>query len=239
MELHNTLQQLFGFAAFRPGQEAAIGSLLAGEHTLVVMPTGAGKSLIYQFTAMCLPAPTVTLVISPLIALMKDQVDSLNRHAIPATYINSSLPGDEQTRRLHDVADGTYRLVYVAPERLRNVHFQHAVQRLSVGLFVVDEAHCISHWGHDFRPDYRRIAQTRVELGQPLTVALTATATTLVQDDIADLLTIPDARRIVTGFNRSNLHFAVRYASDATSKQQQLAELLREFAHHATGTAIV
>ncbi len=239
-DLHTTLSQCFGFSAFRPGQEDALHSLLAGEHTLVIMPTGAGKSLIYQLAALCLPEPAVTLVISPLIALMKDQVDSLNRHAIPATYINSTLPSGEQSRRLTAIAQGTYRLVYVAPERLRSVPFQQALRQVSIGLFVVDEAHCISHWGHDFRPDYRRIAQAREEMGQPLTVALTATATTLVQDDIAALLAIPDARRIVTGFNRPNLSFEVVYASDTASKQQILAELLTDLAQHQTdGTAIV
>jgi ATP-dependent DNA helicase RecQ len=239
-DLQNTLSRFFGFSAFRPGQEVAIRSLLAGEHTLVVMPTGAGKSLIYQLAALCLPEPAVTLVISPLIALMKDQVDSLNRYGIPATYINSTLPAGEQSRRLQAIASGTYRLVYVAPERLRSVPFQQALRQIAVGLFVVDEAHCISHWGHDFRPDYRRIAQARAEMGQPLTVALTATATTLVQDDIAALLTIPDARRIVTGFNRPNLSFEVLYASDVASKQQLLAGLLHELAQpQTTGTAIV
>ncbi len=239
-DLHSALSRFFGFAAFRPGQEAAIRSLLAGEHTLVIMPTGAGKSLIYQLAALCLPELAITLVISPLIALMKDQVDSLNRYGIPATYINSTLTTGEQSRRLRAIAAGDYRLVYVAPERLRSVSFQQALQRVAVGLFVVDEAHCISHWGHDFRPDYRRIAQARAELGQPLTVALTATATTLVQDDIAALLTIPNAQRIVTGFNRPNLSFEVLYASDVASKQQLLAGLLHDLAQPgATGTAIV
>lgn len=237
---HQTLADLFGFAAFRPGQEAAINSLLAGEHTLVVMPTGAGKSLVYQLVAMQLPAPAVTLVVSPLIALMKDQVDSLQRNNIPATFINSSLSGAEQTQRISAVLNGAYRLVYVAPERLRSGGFQQALRRMQVGLLVIDEAHCISHWGHDFRPDYRRIAQAREVMGRPLTAALTATATTLVQDDIVELLGIPAAQRIVTGFNRPNLSFEVGYASDNAAKLQLLAGLLADFrAAPAGGTAII
>ncbi len=236
--LHQNLAQLFGFNTFRPGQEPAITSLLAGQHTLVVMPTGAGKSLIYQYTAMCLPSPAVTLVISPLIALMKDQVDSLQQQAIPATYINSALPTAEQSRRLQAAVQGQFRLIYVAPERLRSVPFQQALQRMTIGLLAIDEAHCISQWGHDFRPDYRRIAQARAEMGHPLTAALTATATTLVQDDIVELLAIPDAQRIVTGFNRPNLSFEVCYAPDTATKLQHLMQLLTEQAHTA-GTAII
>ncbi len=236
--LHQNLAQLFGFNTFRPGQEPAIASLLAGQHTLVVMPTGAGKSLIYQYTAMCLPEPAVTLVISPLIALMKDQVDSLQRQSIPATYINSALPSAEQSRRLQAVVQGQFRLIYVAPERLRSVPFQQALQRMTIGMLAIDEAHCISQWGHDFRPDYRRIAQARAEMGHPLTAALTATATTLVQDDIVELLAIPAAQRIVTGFNRPNLSFEVCYAPDTPAKLQHLTQLLTEQAHTA-GTAII
>ncbi len=227
--LHNALHRLFGFTEFRPGQQEAIDSLLVGQHTLVVMPTGAGKSLIYQLATMCIPQPAVTLVLSPLIALMKDQVDSLNRRDIPATYINSTQSLREQTNRLQGVVEGAYRLVYVAPERLRSVQFQQAMRRITIGLLAVDEAHCISHWGHDFRPDYRRIALAREEMGNPLTVALTATATTLVQDDIVNLLHIPEAHRIVTGFNRPNLSFEVCYASDHSSKFSLLDDLLASF----------
>jgi ATP-dependent DNA helicase RecQ len=234
--LHQTLSRFFGFSDFRPGQEDAIRSLLQGQHTLVVMPTGAGKSLIYQLAAMCLPEPSVTLVLSPLIALMKDQVDSLNQRSIPATFINSTLTASEQSRRLAAAANGTYRLIYVAPERLRSVSFQKTIRQMTIGLFVVDEAHCISHWGHDFRPDYRRIAPAREEMGRPLTAALTATATTLVQRDIAELLAIPDAYHIVTGFNRPNLFFAVHTTSDTESKQASLRDLLSETIQ---GTAIV
>ncbi len=244
--VQHALHTLFGFTTFRPGQEQAITSLLDGQHTLVVMPTGAGKSLIYQLTAMCLPQPATTIVISPLIALMKDQVDSLNRRDIPATYINSSQSTSEQSRRMHAVLSGDYRLLYISPERLRSIQFQHTLRRLTIGLLVIDEAHCISHWGHDFRPDYRRIAQARADMGNPLTVALTATATTLVQDDIVELLTIPSAQRVVTGFNRPNLSFEVSYASESASKIHLLKTALQDFntndndaTHAPTGAAII
>ena len=223
-ELATTLHTQLGFSAFRPGQVEAIQNLLAGQHTLVIMPTGAGKSLIYQFAALHLPG--LTLVLSPLIALMKDQVDSLTRRNISATYINSALPSDEQARRLQALARGAYRLVYVAPERLRSVPFQDALRRITVGLLAVDEAHCISHWGHDFRPDYLHIATTRSQMGNPLTVALTATATPQVQNDILRLLGLSFAQRIITGFNRPNLTFEVRYTVDPSAKLRALRNLL-------------
>ncbi len=159
IDLSASLQQHFGFSEFRPGQRQALEALLRGEHTLVVMPTGAGKSLIYQLAALHLPG--LTLVISPLIALMKDQVDSLMRHKISATFINSTIPTSEQNTRLRGMAEGKYRLVYVAPERLRSVPFLKALRNQKVCLLAVDEAHCISEWGHDFRPDYLRIAEAR------------------------------------------------------------------------------
>jgi hypothetical protein len=185
----DTLRSCFGFETFRPGQAEAILSLLAGQHTLVVMPTGAGKSLIYQLTA--LHRPGLTLVLSPLIALMKDQVDSLVAHGIPATCINSALSAEEQAQRLRALGEGALQLAYVAPERLRSVPFQEALSRVEVGLLAVDAAHCISQWGHDFRPDYLHIGTARESLGQPLTAALTATATPRVQGDIVRLLGIP------------------------------------------------
>jgi len=232
IDLSISLQQHFGFSEFRPGQRQALEALLKGEHTLVVMPTGAGKSLIYQLAALHLPG--LTLVISPLIALMKDQVDSLGRHKIPATFINSTLPASEQNARLRGVAEGRYRLAYVAPERLRSVAFLGALQNQKVSLLAVDEAHCISEWGHDFRPDYLRIAEARKSLNSPLTIALTATATPKVQDDIIRLLGLPaytainGTARIVTGFNRPNLKLEVRYASRPESKLHALRELLIE-----------
>lgn len=232
--LTETLRSRFGFADFRPGQVEAIESVLAGQHTLVVMPTGAGKSLVYQFAALHLPR--VTVVISPLIALMKDQVDSLTRRQIPATYINSTLSSEEQLRRLQGLVAGKFQIVYVAPERLRSAPFQEALRRIPVGLLAVDEAHCLSQWGHDFRPDYLRLAAMREQIGSPVTVALTATATPQVQEDIVRLLGLPSARRIITGFNRPNLTFAVRYAADVPAKLQALQSLLSDL---KDGAAIV
>jgi ATP-dependent DNA helicase RecQ len=232
--LTTSLHTHFGFSSFRPGQEEAIQSLLAGNHTLTVMPTGAGKSLIFQLAALQFDG--LTLVISPLIALMKDQVDSLTRRNIPATYINSALPASEQNLRLQKLAQGEYRLVYIAPERLRNVPFLNALKMQTVSLLAVDEAHCISEWGHDFRPDYLHIAQARAALGNPLTAALTATATPQVQKDIIRLLGLGDSTRIVTGFNRPNLTLDVRYASGLPSKLRALNELLSS---RGSGSVIV
>ena len=220
-----SLQTHFGFTAFRPGQSEAIERLLVQrQDTLVVMPTGSGKSLVYQLAALHLPGQA--LVISPLIALMRDQVAHLSRHDVPATYINSTLPADEQDSRLRSLAQGAYRLAYVAPERLRNAPFQRAMEKLSIGLLAVDEAHCISQWGHDFRPDYLYLGEARLQMGAPLTVALTATATPQVQDDICDHLGLETANRIVTGFNRPNLTFAVRYANSEAAKFEALQETL-------------
>ncbi|MBI5838868.1 MAG: RecQ family ATP-dependent DNA helicase [Chloroflexi bacterium] len=232
MNLSTPLHSHFGFSSFRPGQEEAIQSLLNHHHTLAVMPTGAGKSLIFQLAALQLDG--ITLVISPLIALMKDQVDSLTRRDIPATYINSALPTSEQNLRLQNLSQNKYRLVYVAPERLRNVPFLNALRsqnpstslRTGISLLAVDEAHCIFEWGHDFRPDYLHIAQARAVLGNPLTAALTATATPQVQKDIIRLLGLGDSTRIVTGFNRPNLTLDVKYASGLPSKLRALNELL-------------
>ena len=221
----SALHSYFNFDSFRPGQAEAIQSIEQGKHTLVVMPTGAGKSLIFQLAA--LQRTGLTLVISPLIALMKDQVDSLARRKIPATYINSALSAPEQSERLGGLAEGRYRLVYVAPERLRSTAFLEAIRKQSVSLLAVDEAHCISEWGHDFRPDYLHIAAARSKLGQPLTVALTATATPRVQDDILRLLGLGAAStRIVTGFNRPNLTLDVAYTSGLEAKLRALRELL-------------
>ena len=219
------LRATFGFADFRPGQAEAIESLTSGAHTLVVMPTGAGKSLVYQMVAMT--SPGVTLVISPLISLMQDQVDSLSRARIPATYINSSIPACEQTARLEAMVANQYRLVYIAPERLRSAAFQDALAKVKVSLLAVDEAHCISQWGHDFRPDYLHIAAARSRMGNPPTAALTATATPKVRSDIARLLGLDNVKHLVTGFNRPNLKLEVSYCRDSPGKLRVLLDLLQ------------
>ncbi len=224
MSLHDALVRYFGFPAFRPGQEDALQHLLAGRDTLVVMPTGSGKSLIYQLAALLLPG--TTLVFSPLVALMKDQVDSLTRRNIPATFINSTLDAAEQARRLNALTNSEYKIVLVAPERLRSGAFRNALARIKLSLVVVDEAHCLSQWGHDFRPDYLHIAAARREFGAPLTLALTATATVRVQDDILDLLGLARAEKLVKGFNRPNLFLKVVTAPDVKTKLERLRDLL-------------
>ncbi len=221
MTPRDALAQYFRFPAFRPGQEDALQHVLAGRDLLVVMPTGSGKSLIYQLAALLLPG--ATLVFSPLVALMKDQVDSMTRRGIPATFINSTLDPAEQNYRLHALADGEYKIVLVAPERLRNAAFCAALNRVNLSLLVVDEAHCLSQWGHDFRPDYMHIAEARHGV---LTLALTATATTRVQDDIIRLLGLVQAEKLVKGFNRPNLFLEVLPASDVKTKLARVREFL-------------
>lgn len=225
-DLRGALSSAFGFDSFRPGQEEAIGHLLAGRHALVVMPTGAGKSLIYQLASLQLPG--TTLVISPLISLMRDQVTGLNKKGIHSTLINSTVAPDKQVQRTRNMEAGRYRLVYVAPERLRSTQFMEALARTQISLLAVDEAHCISHWGHDFRPDYLQIGAARARIGNPTTAALTATATPAVQADIVRALGLQPCEKIITGFNRPNLTFLVRYAADEEAKLRALHGLLSE-----------
>jgi ATP-dependent DNA helicase RecQ len=203
----------YGFDKFRPGQEEAIDAILDGKDVLVVMPTGGGKSLIYQLPALVLDG--VAIVISPLIALMKDQVDSMNKIGVPATFINSSISPDEAKERLGLVKKEFYKLLYIAPERFYNDEFVSALSELNVKLFAVDEAHCISQWGHDFRPSYMRLGKAIELCGRPPIAALTATATPEVKEDIVKQLNMLKAEKIITGFARPNLQFGVIKAPDA------------------------
>lgn len=208
-----TLKQYFGYEQFRQGQEWIISNVLDGKPTLGVMPTGGGKSICYQIPALLLPG--ITIVISPLISLMKDQVDALETAGIPAAYINSSLTYREAEKRMEAAANGAYKLLYLAPERLDSPEFFHTLKKLNISLFAVDEAHCISQWGHDFRPSYLRIARLINELpSRPVTLALTATATPSVRDDIRQSLSIFQENEYVAGFQRSNLSFQVVRGAD-------------------------
>ncbi|MFC4619328.1 DNA helicase RecQ [Camelliibacillus cellulosilyticus] len=202
------LKEHYGYETFRPGQARMIESILSGCDTLGIMPTGGGKSICYQIPALIFDG--VTLVISPLISLMKDQVDTLINNGISATFINSSIDQDEVENRVRRVAQGEYKLLYIAPERLESARFRNLIRSLSIGLVAVDEAHCISAWGHDFRPSYRAIAPMLRELsGQPVISAFTATATKEVTADISRLLNMKNPRVFVTGFDRENLSFMV------------------------------
>ena len=218
------LRARFGFPEFRPGQERAVSAVLAGQDTLVVLPTGGGKSLCYQVPALLLPG--VTIVVSPLISLMKDQVDALTARGIPATFVNSTLSSAEVSERMARVSRGQVKMLYVAPERF---DFGSAAERLKdvgVSLLAIDEAHCISEWGHDFRPSYLRVAQVRERLGWPPAVALTATATQFVRQDIARQLRLENAETIITGFDRQNLHYHVIPTRSDAEKDEALIGLL-------------
>jgi ATP-dependent DNA helicase RecQ len=220
-----TLLSRFGLSSFRPGQREVIDSLAAGEDVMCVMPTGGGKSLCYQLPSLAREGTTI--VVSPLIALMKDQVDTLTRRGIDAKLINSSLSASEQSEVMSEMAAGTLDLVYVAPERLRNGRFLEAVSSANVTLLAVDEAHCVSEWGHDFRPDYSRLGRFRTKyLGDVQTIALTATATPMVRDDISELLGLKSPRAFVTGFARENLRFSVIQAKSDREKDERLTSYL-------------
>jgi len=206
-QLIELLKIHFHYESFLPGQEKAIDNVLGRKSTVVVLPTGGGKSLIYQLPALVLDG--VTIVISPLIALMKDQVDSLERVGIPATFINSSISLAETTERLAAIKNGQYKIIYIAPERFYNQNFLTELKQIKVSLFAIDEAHCISQWGHDFRPSYLRLKDAIKFVGSPTVVALTATATPEVRDDIVKQLDLKDSELVITGFARPNLQFAV------------------------------
>jgi ATP-dependent DNA helicase RecQ len=226
------LHRHFGRTSFRPGQEDVVRAVLDGRDVLAVMPTGSGKSLGFQLPAVLLPG--VTIVVSPLIALMKDQVDELTRRGIAAAALHSLASADARRAALDAVRAGTVRLLYVAPERFAAPAFVRLLEELPVARFVVDEAHCVSEWGHDFRPDYRRLRQAAASCRRaddqgrrPPIAALTATATPEVRADIVHLLGLLEPRVIVAGFDRPNIYPAVRPVSGEAEKQRLLPSLVR------------
>ncbi len=239
VDLASILKQRFGFDALYPLQSQVIDRLLSGGDALVVLPTGSGKSLCYQLPAVALPGAGVTLVFSPLIALMEDQVSALRKRGIRAQYINSTLGRHERKKRYRELADGAYELIYATPERMHKPEFQAALTAIPGGvkLLAIDEAHCITRWGHDFRPAYQEVGRFRTLLGAPPTVALTATATPAVRDDIwATLDRSPDSMPLyATGIDRPNLSFEVVPVWHDDEKR----EWIRTIAADCPGTGIV
>ena len=220
-----SLREHFGFDDFREGQRDVIETILSGNDVMVVMPTGSGKSLCYQLPAMMVTG--ATLVVSPLIALMKDQVDALQGRGLPATFINSSITEGEQLARIDALKRGKFKLVYVAPERFRSPRFLSALQAVKISLLAVDEAHCISTWGHDFRPDYLRLKEVIRSLGGVQTVALTATATPYVRSDIVQQLGLRKPQTFVSGFDRPNLSIKVVHTDKVIDKVTSIVNLAR------------
>ena len=208
---YELLKEYFGYDSFRPGQEHLIDSILKGRDVLGIMPTGAGKSICYQIPALMLPG--ITLVISPLISLMKDQVESLNQAGIHAAYLNSSLTYNQYLKALSFARQGRYKIIYVAPERLATMEFLAFSMQAEISMISVDEAHCVSQWGQDFRPSYLKIVDFIDQLPvRPVISAFTATATAQVRDDIIRILKLDRPALTTTGFDRKNLFFSDRTA---------------------------
>lgn len=224
------LKEVFGFEDFLDGQESVMEDILSGRDGSVVMPTGGGKSLCYQLPALCREG--VTLVVSPLIALMKDQVDGLEKRGVPVTFINSTLSWEEQRERLDGMKRGDYSLVYIAPERFKAGSFMSALKDVKVTMVAIDEAHCLSQWGHDFRPDYMRLGNALDALGRPQCIALTATATPVVRDDIRKVLKLRDPFERISGFERPNLSFTITPVEKVAQKYARMKKVIGQ---HKTG----
>src|SRR5262245_8644688 len=218
------LQRHYGYPDFRGGQQPAIECVLTGRDVLVLMPTGGGKSLCYQIPSQVLPG--LTIVVSPLISLMKDQVDNLNQRGIAATFVNSTLEPRQIAERLAAVRSGVTKLLYVAPERFDSKTFKEQLTHFNVSLLAVDEAHCVSQWGKDFRPSYARLGRLRSTLRCPV-LALTATATPEVRTDIIRMLALRRPQVIARGFDRPNLSWAVQDVSCESEKDREFVRLLR------------
>ncbi len=230
MDPQQALEKYFGFREFREPQGEVISGVLNGQDVFVVMPTGGGKSLCYQLPAILRDG--VTVVVSPLVALMKDQVDALVTKGLSATLINSTISGGEQQQRIRRMREGEFKLVYIAPERFRSRSFLQALGQITIGLFAIDEAHCMSQWGHDFRPDYFRLGSVLEELGRPQVAAFTATATPEVRTDIVHRLGLENPSIFVAGFARPNLRFLVTETEREPDKYNRLRDLVRR---HRTG----
>lgn len=232
--LNSVLEDRFGLETFRPKQDEVINALMNGKHTLALLPTGYGKSLCYQVPSQILPG--ITLVVSPLIALMQDQLSGLWRRGIRnATCLNSSISTYELEERFEGIANGDLKLVYVAPERFESARFRNMLATQKISLVVIDEAHCISQWGHDFRLQYRNLSNYLAKLKGTTILALTATATPHVQRDIVKTLALPRMQIISANFDRPNLRFEVKSLSSSNEKERQLLQLL----HSTDGSKIV
>lgn len=224
LDLYAVLRDQWGFDEFRPGQEQIVRDLLEGHDVLSVLPTGAGKSLVYQMTAYLLPG--ITVVVSPLLALMKDQVEALQARGLTVTILNSTQTRREYEEELAEVERGESKLLCVTPERFANDEFMAYLRRFDVSLFVVDEAHAVSEWGHSFRPAYLHLAQAARTLGRPPVLALTATATPWIRDDVIKCLGMRDPRVVVHGVDRPNLFVEVRRVENEYDDQRVLEHLL-------------
>ena len=232
MTKYEVLKKYFGYDSFREGQEMLVDALLNGQDVLGIMPTGAGKSLCYQIPALLLPG--ITLVVSPLISLMKDQVSTLNQAGIHAAFLNSSLSAAQYRKALGFAMEGRYKIIYVAPERLLTPEFLCAVQSMEISMISVDEAHCISQWGQDFRPSYMKIVEFVKTLEKrPIISAFTATATETVREDIICTLGLQNPFTLVNGFDRENLFFQV----DKPKNKEQY--ILKYISGHSGDSGII